>query len=688
MVSSNIMANPTRASAAESRTSSPTTKTIKMANNRTGLVFKNKKGRKGGSDFVIDQDDYRVMVKLLGSIQKQARETDYPGSKTPMWRTASLRHLRDHCDETMFIQKMVKYRPYIAHGENGNESYDNGGRVRILEIPSGLLRLPDFIPEMDAVEVLVLKCSILSIEGLSSWIGKMPNLVGLEIDTVSPLFNLNTFPDEAGKLIQLKTLSVKTIYRIESPLPSSLWKLTNLTTLKLDVNHKTDFHVPDAIGNLTNLENIEFIGRGLLSIPSSIGNLKKLKTLKCDETWRLCSLPEELGELVHLEELTLRRTSISSSFSWMGKLENLIMFDFHNQNLTKFPVEMGSLKSLEELLIGDAGMGGTKIPSIPTWIGNFKHLRKLFLHDLREVESLPSEIGDLVMLEFIGINFTGIVCLPCSIGRLTNLKEIQLLMNQKLQSLSQGIYELTQLEKLCIMNSEVLEDGDQVIQQLLKKCTSLVDLTMARCGINKIDHVLEFPRKLEKLKLNGNPILGTLKWSQQLSKSCHYLVILDLEGCGISDIDPVLKVPRNLQRLCLKRNPILRGGMGSLPNKNLFDLVAKSQVLGSLSTFDDEPQKTPEYEKLIYQLGVNRARYRLRSGSREVKTVDTIPPALWAFIISNARAAFHKYRASDPRDIAWMEEGTGKEEEDEEDAKYSMLTEFGGANCIFSCQRK
>jgi Leucine-rich repeat (LRR) protein len=552
---------------------------VTMSATNASAMTKKKKGRKilifnskstMEKYFEIDREDYRVLLGVLGDIREQGAHSIH-----------LRRWLSHHINDNKAIQEIA---------ETFDDNSKKRRRIRVMSLPRGALRLPAGIPVLDTIEVLRFE-SILSIKGISSWIGKMPNLVTLDLLDNYASFDLNSFPEEMGNLAQLRELSVRATIEDGCSIPPSLWKLTNLRKFSLSLHHRgVGYHLPDGIGNLVELEYLHIFNSNILWIPSSIGKLKKLKKCHLVNNRKLHRIPEEFQDLINLEVLDLRASGVSS-LPPMGKLQKLKKLNLHNKNRNHLLVEdnhllredMGSLPSLEELKIGNAS-----IQTLPHWIGNFQHLRLLWMADMKELYCLPNEIGNLVALESLSLSLTGIVCLPASIGKLKNLKELRLVMNEKLQSLSHGIYELTQLERLTIVESKEMQDFPRTLELLFKNCTSLVDMV--------------------------------------------------LSSCGITEIGPVTHVPRNLRVLGLRGNPVV----GELPHPNLVDLVQESPLLGSLGPINR--RNFLAHEHLKYLLGRNRSRLRMQSCFGKDDTNDSgkapSPRGLWAHVLSNAGAAF------------------------------------------------
>jgi len=141
----------------------------------------------------------------------------------------------------------------------------------------------------------------------------------------------------------------------------------------------------DECYSITNTTWLGRINEGLTGeIPSEIGQLTNLVTLKLQYNELTGSIPPEIGNLTSLVKLDLRYNNLSGSI----------------------PTEVWSLISLTELRIQKNQFSGT----IPSAIGNLTELTHLYLYGNQFTGSIPAEIGNLINLDKLHLNnnqFTG-----------------------------------------------------------------------------------------------------------------------------------------------------------------------------------------------------------------------------------------------------------------------------------------
>ncbi|KAJ0801889.1 putative TIR domain, P-loop containing nucleoside triphosphate hydrolase [Helianthus annuus] len=151
----------------------------------------------------------------------------------------------------------------------------------------------------------------------------------------------------------------------------------------------------------------------LAGLSRSVCSLQCLKKLTMEGS--IPEVPEELGQLECLKELTLLKTNIEHLPDSICTLKHLEFLHLEScQFLKKLPEDLGRLERLEELHLKDC----KSLLNIPNSICEMKRLKCFHLIRCIRVVKLPKEIGRLPCLIDTYIEGTGIIDPPESLFKL------------------------------------------------------------------------------------------------------------------------------------------------------------------------------------------------------------------------------------------------------------------------------
>ena len=190
------------------------------------------------------------------------------------------------------------------------------------------------------------------------------------------------------------------------------------------------------------------------SIPSELGGLDDLATLKVARNNLTGSIPESLGSLTSLKTLDLAHNSLTGnipdSFVDLLALENIWL---NNNELTgSLPDMMGFLPNLRGIYMQMNQIGGT----LPGEFGNLSNLQALYLGTNQLEGLIPATFGNLSNLNTLSLsqnNLTGDI--PETLGNLTNLKTLILFQNQLSGPFPTALTDLTALETLNVSQNNL-----------------------------------------------------------------------------------------------------------------------------------------------------------------------------------------------------------------------------------------
>ncbi len=160
------------------------------------------------------------------------------------------------------------------------------------------------------------------------------------------------------------------------------------------------------------------------------------------------------SEVDSLRSWTLEENTVSNQWYGIQVRDNHVVgIDLsHLQLAGNLPEEIGNLVYLEELNLADNALYG----SLPSSIIDLEKLRALWLNNNQLTGSLPTEIGNLTLLQILQAQhnrFSGV--LPNSLGQMRDLRELLLFDNQLVGAIPEGLKFLSRLEKLWLSQNQL-----------------------------------------------------------------------------------------------------------------------------------------------------------------------------------------------------------------------------------------
>ncbi|KAI6686964.1 hypothetical protein NL676_032877 [Syzygium grande] len=166
-------------------------------------------------------------------------------------------------------------------------------------------------------------------------------------------------------------------------------------------------------------------------------------------------VPLRIGSLTSMQKLLMNANGLSDqSINWEGlsSLKFLTVLSMNQNDLTALPPALGAISSLRQLYVAK-----NKLTSLPMEIGHLTQLEVLKVNNNR-ISTLPTHIGDCISLVEVDLSSNLLAELPETLGNLRNLKVLHL-SNNGLKSLPRTLFTTCiQLSALDVHNTEITVD--------------------------------------------------------------------------------------------------------------------------------------------------------------------------------------------------------------------------------------
>jgi len=276
--------------------------------------------------------------------------------------------------------------------------------------------------------------------------------------------------------------------------------------------------------NARHLRSIMVEDIPVVSVPTTILQIKSLRYISISKVWILRALPEAISDAWSLQALHVTDC----------------------RNFVELPGSIGKLQKLRTLNLS----GCKSLKRLPNSIGDCQMISSIDLYHCKKLTVLPNSIGKLQKLKTLKLSLCEeLKCLPESIGDCQMISSIDLCNCWELKALPDSI---CRNEKL-----RVLRLGNTHIESLPSSFTMLRDLECL--DLNKCREPVELPEgigHLEKLqvlnlkdceKLRGMPVgIGNLSGLQKLG-----LFVVG-EGKKFARISELTHIGRNSEDLIIR----------------------------------------------------------------------------------------------------------------------------------------
>ena len=244
----------------------------------------------------------------------------------------------------------------------------------------------------------------------------------------------------------------------------------------------------------------------MVQLPSTVAKLAKLTSLRLDNILYYWEVPSFLGNLTHLEDLSLSQNNFDCGFPiWLTNITTLRFINFYgNQLKGSILSEIGRLSNLSTLVLSHNSL----TEAIPSVLFTIPSLSILYLDQNQLIVPLKFQNNSLSPLHALGLSENKMNELILrSIVNFTKLQRLYLSsINLKGKVELNNFFELKELRSLDLSGNKVLVSKENINSTLPK----FSYLWLSSCNLSKFPAFLEAQNELQHLDLSNNNIEGNI----------------------------------------------------------------------------------------------------------------------------------------------------------------------------------
>ncbi|OJJ19101.1 hypothetical protein BKI52_20000 [marine bacterium AO1-C] len=246
--------------------------------------------------------------------------------------------------------------------------------------------------------------------------------------------------------------------------PEALAQALNEPSETLDLGYLGMTKVPEEVGDLIHLERLYVNDNELMFLPSVLRQLPKLRHLNASKN-EIFTI-NGIERVKSLQSLYLQNNSLRSLPKNIGDLHHLEILFLEDNNLSQLPFSIRYLKSLKSLYLKK-----NSLTYLPYSIGDMNNLKALYV-EYNQLDELPTSIGKLKNLEFLDLEGNKLRAIPPEIAGMESLIRLDLSYNQ-MTYVTSSIRNLRFLYKLDLSHNQL-----QALPPAFKQLTSLEELNL------------------------------------------------------------------------------------------------------------------------------------------------------------------------------------------------------------------
>ncbi|KAK3911726.1 Protein flightless-1 [Frankliniella fusca] len=297
--------------------------------------------------------------------------------------------------------------------------------------------------------------------------------------------------------------------------------------------------------------------------PQSIRLMTGVQWLKLDNV-NLAQIPEEMGNLLKLEHLSLKRNCLERLYGELPELSCLRSLNLRHNKLKSsgIPAELFRLEELSTL-----DLSHNNLREVPEGLDRARSLLVLNLsHNM--IEQIPNTLFmHLTDLLHLDLSYNSLETLPPQTRRLANLQTLVLNHNPM------GHFQLRQLPSLTALHTLHMRCTMRTLQNMpnsLESLTSLSDVDLSVNGLPRVPEALYSLPNLKRLNISSNNITELSSAVEMWSN----LEVLNLCDNQLTSLPASLCKLASLRKLYLNDNKLdfegIPSGVGKLGSLEVF----------------------------------------------------------------------------------------------------------------------
>uniref|UniRef100_A0A0D9W2U2 non-specific serine/threonine protein kinase n=1 Tax=Leersia perrieri TaxID=77586 RepID=A0A0D9W2U2_9ORYZ len=342
-----------------------------------------------------------------------------------------------------------------------------------------------------------------------------------------------SLPRSMGKSLQFLGLTGNFLSGL---IPKSLANISSLNSVLLGQNNLSG-QIPESLGQIANQSKLDLSGNRLSGfVPTTVYNMSSLEFFGIGNNSLIGKIPPDIGHtLPNLKSLIMSLNRFDGSIpASLANASNLEMLDLSSNLLSGFVPALGSLRNLNNLLLGNNSLEAEDWTFL-TALTNCTQLLKLAVERNNINGNLPKSVGnlsiDLQWFKFGGNQISGGI--PDELGNLINLTVLDINSNMLSGELPSTIGNL---RKLYILNLSTNKLSGQ-IPSTVGKVSQLGKLYLDDNNLSgKIPGSIGQCRMLNMLNLSVNRLDGSIP--VELVSISSLSLGLDLSNNKLSGLIP------------------------------------------------------------------------------------------------------------------------------------------------------